>query len=226
MILSIETSTEVCSVALHEKSKLLAYYELFTEKSHSSALTLLIKNIIENTQKKLSDLQGIVLSQGPGSYTGLRVGTSVAKGLCYSLDIPLYAVDTLLAMVYSAKQMVVSVDEVLFCPMIDARRNEVFTMLADSQFHVLKSTEALILTQDSFAKELAEKTIATFGDGAEKAKKIIEHPNLILLKNIYPSAKAIGDLFFLQKAQQVDLAYFEPFYLKEVYTKVKIPSNL
>jgi tRNA threonylcarbamoyladenosine biosynthesis protein TsaB len=225
MILSIETSTEVCSVALHEKSKLLAYYELFTEKSHSSALTLLVKNMIENTQKKLPDLQGVVLSQGPGSYTGLRVGTSVAKGLCYSLDIPLYAVDTLLAMIHTAKQMAFSVEEVWFCPMIDARRDEVFTMLADSQLNVLKPTEAMILTQDSFAKELVEKTIFVFGDGAEKAKRIIDHPNLMFLKNIYPSAKAIGDLFFLQKAQQVDVAYFEPFYLKEVYTKVKIPSH-
>ncbi|SFE76503.1 tRNA (adenosine(37)-N6)-threonylcarbamoyltransferase complex dimerization subunit type 1 TsaB [Thermoflexibacter ruber] len=225
MILSIETSTEVCSVALHENSKVLSYYELFTEKSHSSALTLLIKNVIENTQKKLSDLQGILLSQGPGSYTGLRVGTSVAKGLCYALDIPLFAVDTLLAMIHTAKQMMYLRDEVLFCPMIDARRDEVFTMLADSQLHILKPTEALILTQDSLAKELAEKTIVIFGDGADKAKRIISHSNLIFLKNIYPSAKAIGDLFFLQKAQQVDVAYFEPFYLKEVYTKVKIPSN-
>jgi len=225
MILSIETSTEVCSVALHKDGNLLAYYELFTEKSHSSALTLLVRSIVANMNKKLTDLQGIVLSQGPGSYTGLRVGTSVAKGLCYALDMPLYAVDTLLAMVHTAKQMILLPEEVLFCPMIDARRNEVFTMLADSQFCILQPTEAMILAHDSFAEELAKKAILIFGDGAEKAKKIITHPNLILLPQIYPSAKAVGDLFFLKKAQQVDVAYFEPFYLKEVYTKVKLSSN-
>ncbi|MCU0390124.1 MAG: tRNA (adenosine(37)-N6)-threonylcarbamoyltransferase complex dimerization subunit type 1 TsaB [Thermoflexibacter sp.] len=221
MILSIETSTEVCSVALHSDNKLLAYSELFTEKSHSSALTLLIEDIIKNTQKEMKDLQGIVLSQGPGSYTGLRVGTSVAKGLCYALNIPLYAVNTLLAMSYVASKMIFN-QPVYLCPMIDAKRMEVFSMLTNPDLEIIKPVEALVLTTESFTEILANQVIVIFGDGANKCKKIIPNENLLLLENIYPSAKAIGDLFFLQKAQEVSIAYFEPFYLKEVYTKVKL----
>jgi tRNA threonylcarbamoyladenosine biosynthesis protein TsaB len=221
MILSIETSTEVCSVALHSDNKLLAYSELFTEKSHSSALTLLIEDIIKNTQEEMKDLQGIVLSQGPGSYTGLRVGTSVAKGLCYALNIPLYAVNTLLAMSYVASKMIFN-QPVYLCPMIDAKRMEVFSMLTNPDLEIIKPVEALVLTTESFAEILANQVIVIFGDGANKCKKIIPNENLLLLENIYPSAKAIGDLFFLQKAQEVSIAYFEPFYLKEVYTKVKL----
>lgn len=223
MILSIETSTEVCSIALHQQGKLLAYSELFTEKSHSSALTLLIKSIFEHTHSSMNDLQGIAISEGPGSYTGLRVGTSVAKGLCYALEIPLYAVNTLLAMAQSVKQMLI--DQIFFlCPMIDARRMEVYTTLLNNDLQIVLPIQALIF--DEKGEELllsnlpsSDIPILLFGNGANKCKKASSTKNFVLLENIYPSAKAIGELYYLQQTKQVDVAYFEPYYLKPFHTQ-------
>ncbi len=226
MILSIETSTEVCSVALHLEGKLLASYELFTEKSHATSLTLLIESILKQANVSMSQLKGVALSQGPGSYTGLRVGTSVAKGLCYALEIPLYAISTLLAMAHTARQMLVN-EDFLLCPMLDARRMEVYTLLTDNRLTILKPTQALVF-EDSLMRELtATKKVVIFGNGAKKWKQASTDENLILLENIYPSAKAIGELFYLQSPANVDIAYFEPQYLKEFFTPVaaKIPAK-
>jgi tRNA threonylcarbamoyladenosine biosynthesis protein TsaB len=216
MILSIETSTEVCSVALHSEGKLLTSYELFTEKSHATSLTLLIDSILKQANVNMSRLKGVALSQGPGSYTGLRVGTSVAKGLCYALEIPLYAVSTLLAMAHTARQLLVN-EDFLLCPMLDARRMEVYTLLTDSRLTILKPTQALIF-EDTLMRELtATKKIVIFGNGAKKWKQASTNENLLLVENIYPSAKAIGDLFYLQSPDAVNIAYFEPQYLKEFF---------
>jgi tRNA threonylcarbamoyladenosine biosynthesis protein TsaB len=217
MILSIETATEVCSIALHKEGKSIAHYEIFTEKAHSSALTLLIDSILKHNKTSMQDLIGIVLSQGPGSYTGLRVGTSVAKGLCYALEIPLYAVNTLLSMVYQVNQ-IPAYQHLRYCPMLDARRMEVYTLLTDSKLNIIKPTKALVFTDESWVEWTSPNTptdILIFGNGAKKCKEVSTNPQLILIENMYPSAKAIGDLFYLQKPQPVDLAYFEPFYLKE-----------
>lgn len=229
MILSIETSTDVCSVALHSEGKLLAYYELFTEKSHSSSLTMLISNILKQANVSMRQLKGVALSEGPGSYTGLRVGTSVAKGLCYALDIPLYAVSTLLAMTHTASQSLWAAlriqEDYLLCPMIDARRMEVYTLLAKrsaahKQLNIVRPTEAFVF-DDEAIKEWSkdECPIVIFGNGAKKIKQASSYEKLFLLENIYPSAKAIGDLFYLQSPHAVDVAYFEPYYLKQFNAK-------
>jgi tRNA threonylcarbamoyladenosine biosynthesis protein TsaB len=223
MILSIETSTEVCSVALHHEGKLLAYSELFTEKSHSSALTLLIESILKHTHTAKTDLVGVALSQGPGSYTGLRVGTSVAKGICYALEIPLYAIDTLQAMAYTAKQMLLD-EKILLCPMIDARRMEIYTSLLDKDLQVILDTQPLVFDQTGETLILSKSAhkdamIAVFGNGAKKCKQASSSKNFILLDSIYPSAKAIGAMYYLQKSTPVDVAYFEPFYLKSFHTQ-------
>lgn len=224
MILSIETSTEVCSVALHSEGKLLAYYELFTEKSHSSSLTLLIDNILKQANVSMTQLKGIALSEGPGSYTGLRVGTSVAKGLCYALDIPLYAISTLLAMAHAASQSILEGDYLL-CPMIDARRMEVYTLLAkrgisQHYLNIIRPTEAFVFDDAAMKTwDKEDRPIVVFGNGAKKIKQASSHEKLFFLDNIYPSAKAIGDLFFLQNPTPVDIAYFEPYYLKQFNAK-------
>lgn len=225
MILSIETATEVCSVALHKEETLLACYELFTEKAHSSSLTLLIDSVLNHTRVSMQDLTGVAISAGPGSYTGLRVGTSVAKGLCYALEIPLYEVNTLLSMVYQVSQ-IPAYSNFLYCPMIDARRMEVYTLLTDHHLHLINPTQPLVFTDDSFADWISAQAtdILIFGNGAKKCKQASTNPNLILIDHIYPSAKAIGDLFFQQKSQPVDLAYFEPLYLKEFQTKAKVKT--
>lgn len=223
MILSIETSTDVCSVALHREEKLLAYSELFTEKSHSSSLTLLIESMIKHIQAKMSELEGIALSQGPGSYTGLRVGTSVAKGLCYALEIPLFAVDSLLVMAHHVKQILIHQD-FLLCPMIDARRMEVYTTLINNDFQIILPTQALVF--DKIGEEILlgklpnrDAQILLFGNGARKCKQASSTTNFVLLENIYPSAKAVGELYYLGQAKSVDVAYFEPDYLKPFYTQ-------
>jgi tRNA threonylcarbamoyladenosine biosynthesis protein TsaB len=229
MILSIETATDVCSVALHNKSKLLAYSELFTEKSHSSALTLLIESMVAHTQISMADLEGIALSQGPGSYTGLRVGASVAKGLCYALEIPLYAIDTLLAMAHTA-QHIWAGESFLLCPMIDARRMEVYTSVYDKQLQTLLPTQPVVF--DKGGEELLlsklvnpETKIVLFGNGAKKCKQASKSNHFILLELIYPMAKAVWDLFYLLQPPPVDIAYFEPFYLKPFQTQASLKSK-
>ncbi len=219
MLLSIETATPVCSVALHEKGELVGYSEGFIEKSHSEVLTLMIRNLLEQTKHRFENLTAVAISQGPGSYTGLRIGTSTAKGVCYALDIPLLAVDTLLSLSTELRENQKE-EKILFCPMLDARRMEVYTALHNTDLEVIRPTEAHILTEKSFEKELQNHKIHFMGDGASKFQAICSHPHAIFWENRYPSAKFIGKLAskYSQK-NQVDIAYFEPFYLKEFFTK-------
>ena len=176
----------------------------------------------------MKNLTGIALSQGPGSYTGLRVGTSVAKGLCYALDIPLYAVDTLEAMAHGATQMLLDRD-VLLCPMIDARRMEVYTALLDTDLKSRLALQALVFDQSAEALITSKLTahenfVVLFGSGAKKCKQASKSNQIVLLEHIYPSAKSIGDLFYLQNPASVEVAYFEPAYLKPFYTQATVHS--
>ena len=228
MILSIETSTEVCSVALHKEGKLLAYSELFTEKAHSTALTLMIESLLKHSNIEMTDLKGVALSEGPGSYTGLRVGISVAKGLCYALGIPLYAINTLLAMAHTARQTLLD-EQVLLCPMLDARRMEVYTTLFDRELQTILPTQALVFNQAGEELLLSklpapETKILLLGNGAEKCKHASKSANFIFLDHIYPTAKAIGNLFNGLQLQNVDVAYFEPYYLKPFQTQASLKS--
>lgn len=221
LILSIETSTNVCSVALHQDTQLLGVYELFTEKSHASAITLLIEQLMQNAGHQLSDVSAINVSKGPGSYTGLRIGVATAKGLCYALDKPLISVSTLQAMAYGLSKHYPE-KKYLYCPMIDARRMEVFCEVFNGSLDSVLPTDARIINEYSFAELLADNFIIFFGNGAAKCKTILAHmPNALFVDDIYPSAKYTGVLAHERYTNNLfeDIAYFEPFYLKEFFYK-------
>ncbi len=213
IILGIETSTKICSVAISDGNKLLALEEEGGEYSHSEKLTTFIQNVLDKAKLKLEDVDAIAVSKGPGSYTGLRIGVSVAKGLCYSLDKPLIAVDTLQAM---ARNPDLSAD--LYCSMIDARRMEVYTALYDAENNMVEPITAKIIDEDSFSEPLKSNKIVFFGDGSAKCKDTLgDNPNAIFSEDGLPSAQYINQIAvenFINKEFE-DVAYFEPYYLKD-----------
>lgn len=203
-------------MAVHSDAGLLAAYELFTDKSSSAMLTSLMRDSISHAGFELSDIDAVVVAKGPGSYTGLRVGVSTAKGLCYALDKPLIAVNTLQAM---ALQLAPFYPGHLFCPMIDARRMEVYAAVLDENNAFVQETQAVILTENSFENLLATNKVIFFGDGAAKCKPLFgHHANAVFPEaDIKPSAKTVGQLgaMAFQNAQFEDVATFEPYYLKD-----------
>lgn len=217
LILSIDTSTRGCSVAVHADGQLLAAYDLLTERVCSSLLTTLMKNAVEQTGRTLPQLDAIAVAKGPGSYTGLRVSVSTAKGLCYALDKPLIGIETLTAM--TAQLTPFYPENYVFCPMIDARRMEVFAAVFDINLKKLLPTRAVILEENSFAQILEQHPIVFFGDGAAKSRPLLnKHPNAHFPNQlIEPSARTVGTLATeaYQLGQFEELASFEPYYLKD-----------
>ena len=215
VILSIETATTFGSVAIHKDGKLIGIQQYAIEKSHSALVQVLMSQLLENTGIERSEIEAVAVSAGPGSYTGLRIGVSSAKGFCYALDIPLIAVNTLEALVFQVAKL--NIEGYKLCPMIDARRLEVYCLLAEANGTVLEKTYAKIIEEDAFLDYLKEEKVLFFGDGAAKCKPMISHENAIFIDNIVPSAHEIGEMAELkfQKNEFEDLAYYEPFYLKE-----------
>jgi tRNA threonylcarbamoyladenosine biosynthesis protein TsaB len=211
-ILNIETATKNCSVALAKEGKTIFYKEIAEEGySHAERLHVFIEEIIKEVGIKLQDLSAVAVSQGPGSYTGLRIGVSAAKGLCYALNIPLIAIDTLQAL---ASQVTIS--NGLIIPMIDARRMEVYSAVFAPNLEQKREVLAEIITENSF--ENLQETLYFVGDCAEKCKSVLTKENYIFLDEIvYPSAKEMSFLSFekFKKSDTVDVAYFEPYYLKD-----------
>ena len=211
-ILNIETATKNCSVALAKDGKTILCKEIAEEGySHAERLHVFIDEIIKEVGITIQDLSAIAVSQGPGSYTGLRIGVSAAKGLCYALGIPLIAVDTLQVLASQAK-----VSNGLIIPMLDARRMEVYSAIFTSNFENNRAVQAEIITDNSF--EDLQETLYFVGDCAEKCKAVLNKENHIFLGDIkYPSAKEMSFLSFekYQKNDFVDVAYFEPYYLKD-----------
>ena len=222
LILNIETATGVCSVALTRNGKLIGLLESSTKNSHSSVLTIFIQDVAKNAGVDLSDLDAVSVSEGPGSYTGLRIGVAAAKGLCYALEKPLMAVNTLAAMaVGMPNALSLSTkrdDHYLYCPMIDARRMEVFCAIFDENGKEIRETRAEIVNEDSFMEYLSNRKMIFAGDGASKCQSLFEkHPNAVFLSNFQASAKymiPISEQKYSQKHFE-DLAYFEPYYLKD-----------
>jgi tRNA threonylcarbamoyladenosine biosynthesis protein TsaB len=213
LILGIETATKICSVALSENGKLLASKEEGGAYSHSEKLTVFIQEILKQAGKNLKDLDAIAVSKGPGSYTGLRIGVSAAKGLCYGLEIPLISVSTLQAMAKGKTEK-----NVLFCPMIDARRMEVYTALFDENNKELAPISAKIIDESSFDDQLKENQIIFFGDGADKCEEVLgSNVNALFSKDGFPSAEYINQIALEKFSKQdfEDVAYFEPYYLKD-----------
>lgn len=218
MILSIETSTSNCSVALHTlEGELLVLEELDEPNIHASKLFVFIKGVLE--KNPIASLKAIAVSKGPGSYTGLRIGVSAAKGLCYGLDLPLIAINTLHGMAHAASHLIGG--EALLIPMIDARRMEVYNAIFDDKLSEVSATCATIIDASSFENYLT-KPCYFFGDGMPKCKEVLSiHKNALFIENVKASAKSIGVLAAskYKSSQFENLAYFEPYYLKEFVTQ-------
>ena len=211
-ILNIETATKNCSVALAKDGKTIVCKELATENfSHAEKLHVFIEQILVESDVQFSELNAIAVSQGPGSYTGLRIGVSSAKGFSYALNIPLIAIDTLQLL---AKQ--IQIDNGIILPMIDARRMEVFSAMYDSNYNQIRATQAEIIDESSY-QEISE-TIHLVGDGIGKFANTLTDEKFVFHNEVvYPSANEMSALSFekFQNSDFVDVAYFEPFYLKE-----------
>ena len=223
LLLSLETSSPICSVALHRLAdkSLVGQSELRLEKSHSTHLTVLIEQLIANSGHSLTDLAAVAVSDGPGSYTGLRIGAAAAKGLCFALDIPLLAVGTLPALAHQVAARTPRPDTYIYAPMLDARRQEVYTAVYDAAGRELMAPTPLILTPEALAEQLARHAVLCFGSGAAKFQPLVlADPNAVFLPAIQPSAVSVGELAVAAYERRAfeDVAYYEPFYLKEVYT--------
>jgi tRNA threonylcarbamoyladenosine biosynthesis protein TsaB len=217
IILNIETATKNCSVALAKEGKIVACKEIAEQNfSHAEKLHVFIEELLIENQLQFSDLSAIAVSQGPGSYTGLRIGVSSAKGFCYALNIPMIAIDTLQLI---AKQ--IQIEDGIIIPMIDARRMEVFTAFYDKNHQQIRNTQAEIIDETSY-QEISE-IIHLIGDGTEKFKNTLTDNKFIFHSDVvFPSAKQMTQLSFDKfiKNDFVDVAYFEPYYLKDfVLTK-------
>jgi len=214
LILGIESATKNCSVALFKDGIVIAEKERISDGyAHAEQLTLFIQDVIDSANITLDKVESVALSMGPGSYTGLRIGTSTAKGLCYALDIPLIAISTLKAMAFA---MAKNENSAFYCPMIDARRIEVFSALYDSNNNQVRGVQADVVDENTYA-EFLENEIIFFGDGALKCEEIINHTNAKFMNGIYPSAMNLGILANakFENKDFEDLAYFEPYYLKD-----------
>ncbi len=222
-ILQLETATPVCAVALSIDGKTIALKEETAPNIHASKLTLFINEIMEQTGIKFNELDAIAVSKGPGSYTGLRIGVSTAKGLCFALDKPLIGINTLTMMAAGFLAEHVGYKG-LVCPMIDARRMEVFTAVFDCNLNEIEATNAKIVDESSFLQLLNQHEITFIGNGAEKCSTMINHQNASFLSANFNSAtnmSSLANAAFIGKSFE-DVAYFEPFYLKDfVFTVPK-----
>lgn len=217
LILQIETATTACSVALVQHGEVLAVKELNERNIHAEVITVFIEEIFTNANKTYQDLDAVAVSSGPGSYTGLRIGVSTAKGLCFGLDKPLIAVETLQAMADGMAAQITEKD-LLLCPMIDARRMEVYTALFDSKGNRIQPTSAEIIEEGSFAELLKERKILFFGDGAAKCEAVLGQYlnasfNTAFINSAVNLTNRAAQLFNQQQFE--DVAYYEPYYLKD-----------
>lgn len=217
LILNIETATNVCSVALSKNGKLLSIRESSEPKAHSGSITLYIEEVMQSSGYNLQEIDAIAVSKGPGSFTGLRIGISAAKGLCYALDIPLIAVNTLESAVYGYIRTAMQ-QNALLCPMIDARRMEVYTAIYDETNKEIFPPSAEIIYETSFADTLKRNKVVFFGDCILKIKPKLSHQaNAIFEESFLQSAKNMIVLStrYYKEDRFEDIAYFEPFYLKD-----------
>jgi len=219
LILCIETATKCCSVALAKEGQLFAFKEDVPEVYfHSESLNIFIQDLLNDHQHCVHDLDAIAISSGPGSYTGLRIGCSTAKGLCYALNLPLISIPSLESMAQLKRSH--NSDKIL-CPMIDARRMEVYYSLFYKKFQT--DVQAKVIDENSFEEELKNNSILFYGDGADKCQSFLTHPNAYFDLGFYASAR--GMVALSQEKYDLhmfeDIAYFTPFYLKEFTASVK-----
>lgn len=222
IILHIETSTNVCSVAVSENGKCLFSTMNSEGQNHAALLSLFIEEALNFITLDSKKLDAVAVSSGPGSYTGLRIGVSTAKGLCYGFGIPLIAISTLEVLATHATQLIGLVDNALLCPMIDARRMEVYAAFYNFKGDIVRDIAADVIDETSYAELLEKQPIYFFGNGSEKLKTTLTHPNVRFIDYLVPKAEnmiALAENAYLEN-RFVDVAYFEPFYLKEFQTTV------
>ncbi len=212
-ILNIETATTNCSVSLSKQGETVVLMEDYnTNYSHAESLHVFIDEVIKKAEIQLSQIDAVAVSKGPGSYTGLRIGVSAAKGLCFSLDKPLIAVDTLKSLAHQ-----IQINEGIIVPLLDARRMEVYSAVYNAAYHQVRPIEAQIINDASFQEYLNMSKVYFIGDGVTKTQEVIQHQNAIFVEGKLPSAKNMGALAYdkYRKNDFEDVAYFEPFYLKD-----------
>jgi tRNA threonylcarbamoyladenosine biosynthesis protein TsaB len=213
LILALETATTNCSVSISKNGEIIGLKEDFNENySHSERLHCYIEEIVSESAIRLNELDAIAVSKGPGSYTGLRIGVSAAKGLCMALEIPLISVNTLESL---AHQIEVDYDTII--PMLDARRMEVYSSVFSSKKEQIRKTRAEVLDERSFSKYSDSGKLCFIGNGVKKYKEICSFSNAEFFENNHPSAKEMGPLAYTKflKKEFEDVAYFEPYYLKD-----------
>lgn len=219
LILHIESATTMCSVSLGQHNECLDLIEINDGYSHAENLAPFVDDILKRNQFSLADIDAIAISEGPGSYTGLRIGVSLAKGLCYGADKPLIAISTLQQMCLhpEVQKVLASSQDVLLCPMLDARRMEVYTALYTAELETKLAPTNKILDERSYLEYLDSNKVVFFGNGSDKFKEVCEHPNAIFVDNVWPSAQNMIQLSATKYEAEAfeDVAYFEPFYLKE-----------
>ena len=225
ILLSLETSTDICSVSLHDNQTLLAEAVIREPQAHASMLAPLIEKIVSKANIFMSQIEAVAIASGPGSYTGLRIGTSTAKGLCLALDVPLIAVGTLELLAYQGSR--VNHLNALLCPMIDARRMEVYCLVSNAMLEIVRPVSATIVDNGSFEELLEQSPVLFFGNGSGKCREVITHSNAVFVDDIYPLASALGELAMekLNAGETEDLVGFTPFYLKEFIAKKAQPRS-
>ncbi|ARV15995.1 tRNA (adenosine(37)-N6)-threonylcarbamoyltransferase complex dimerization subunit type 1 TsaB [Polaribacter sp. SA4-12] len=220
IILNIETATKNCSVSLARNGAILAIKELNNGNySHAEVLHPFIVDILKEANLNSNEIDAVAVSKGPGSYTGLRIGVSAAKGLCFAFDKPLISIKTLESLANA-----ISVDEGIIVPMLDARRMEVFAAVFDVNYNEVREIKAEIIDENSYSEYLKTSKVYFLGDGAHKCKEIITHKNAVFIDDKFPSSKEMAILSYnkYKKNDIEDVAYFEPFYLKDF---VAIPEK-
>jgi tRNA threonylcarbamoyladenosine biosynthesis protein TsaB len=229
LILQIETATSSCSVALANNGHVLAEKLINQRNIHAEIITLFIDELVKDAGIVYQDIDAVAVSSGPGSYTGLRIGVATAKGLCFALDKPLIAVETLQGMANGIRKRGNYITEgMLLCPMIDARRMEVFTAVFNNTGDRIEPTTAEIITEDSFSNLLKTNKVLFFGDGAEKCKAVLgENPNVYFMGDFVNSAADLTECAFTKFKERIfeTIAYFEPYYLKEFIAGKKAKSK-
>ena len=218
-ILCVDTSSFICSVSVFENLSLISSNSTEVEKSHSKLLIQLIDQSLKDAKIKINEVDAFAVSMGPGSYTGLRIGVSTIKGLCYSLEKPLISINTLEILSKSALNHINNYNDFFICPMIDARRMEVFIKILDNDFNEVEKDKALILNDKSFNDFGGGKLIYFFGDGSNKFQKITNNKNFHFIDNIISSSKNMGELANIkyENNQFENLTTFEPFYIKDFF---------
>ena len=218
-ILCVDTSSFICSVSVFENLSLISSNSTEVEKSHSKLLIQLIDQSLKDAKIKINEVDAFAVSMGPGSYTGLRIGVSTIKGLCYSLEKPLISINTLEILSKSALNHINNYNDFFICPMIDARRMEVFIKMLDNDFNEVEKDKALILDDKSFNDFGGGKLIYFFGDGSNKFQKITNNKNFHFIDNIISTSKHMGELANIkyENNQFENLTTFEPFYIKDFF---------